>query len=202
MTDGKSAYWPGADERVVVDEMTRDRQSKHWEECCKFVARRVYAKARNIPKDLQEEVAQEVMYRVAKHLAGFGFRCALKTWLNLLVEHCTIDVHRQLQKRGGFVSLDETLSELDGEGEICATSQGTENIAVAKEELRIAITLLLEYANAHSHPDRDKQIIQLVIFEAHNYAETALLVDCNPPVVGYVIREAKRYVRENMGYKL
>ena len=76
--DKPSLPWSGADERLVVVEMIGDRDSKHWEECNKFVKRCVYAKAKNILSNLQEDIIQEAMYKVAKYLPHFRFQCALK----------------------------------------------------------------------------------------------------------------------------
>src|SRR5438128_1358746 len=81
----------GADERSIVDEMIHDRHSKHWDKCSEYVKRWVYAKAKNIPKNLQEEIIQEVLYKVTRYLPYFRFQCALKTWLNQIIEHCIID---------------------------------------------------------------------------------------------------------------
>ena len=101
MRDGTSeARWPGANEWVVVEEMRRDGYSEHWEYCAKFVEQIVSIKARNIPDNMREEIAQEIMYRVAKFLPFFEFRCAFKTWLNLLAVNYIIDVYRKLQNRG------------------------------------------------------------------------------------------------------
>ena len=89
--------WSGMDERLVVEEMMRDRNSKHWEECSNLVMRRVYATAKNIPNSLQEDIVQEVMYKVTKYLPHFRFQCVLKTWLNSIIEHHIIDLHRKLK---------------------------------------------------------------------------------------------------------
>lgn len=206
MTEGKPYLpWPGDDEQSVVEEMIRDRLSRHWEECSKFVSRYVYAKAKSIPPNFHEEIIQEVLHKVAKSLPGFQFRCTLKTWLSLIVEHCIIDTHRRLrnERRFHIPSGDShNDSDRESEGVIAGETKSAEAVYEIIDELRNASVALLEYANAHSNPIRDRLIIRMVIFEGHTHAETAEAVGCNAPVVGYVIREAQRYVREKMGHKL
>ncbi len=206
MTEGKSgSHWPGADERSVVEEMNRDRHSQQWNECSTFVKRCVYAKAKNIPNNFQEDIVQEVMYKVTKYLPDFQFRCALKTWLNQIIEHCIIDTHRRLPNHGQLIaSIGDPLNEGDREGEVFAVSEerSAEDAYMTNDDLRNAVADLLEYTNLHSNPTRNRLIIRMVIFEGHTHVETAIAVGCNAPVVSYVVREAQRYAREKMGYKL
>jgi len=62
MTEGKSYLpWPGADDRIVVEEMLRDHSSGQWHECYIFVRKLVHAKAKNIPKDHWEDIVQDAM---------------------------------------------------------------------------------------------------------------------------------------------
>ena len=67
-----------------------------------------------------------------------------------------------------------------------------------QDTLRVALDLLLEYINTHSRPDRNGVIVQMVILDEHSAVEIAKVVGCSAAVVGYVVREAQRYVRENM----
>jgi RNA polymerase sigma factor (sigma-70 family) len=196
---------PGMDERAVVAEMMSHLHPEHWEECRKFVKRRVYAKAKNIPVDLHEDIIQEVMYKVTRSLEHFDFRCSFKNWVNLVVEHCIIDEHRKLrnEERSHFFSIDQ-YSESDSEGEGFSPSEAksAEEIFMINDEIHNGKEALLEYANTHSNPTRDRLIIRMVIDEGRTHTEAAIVAGCNPPVVGYVVREAQRYVREKMGHKL
>lgn len=197
--------WPDVDEQSVVKEMICDRDSKHWEECSKFVKRCVFARAKNIPNYLLEEIIQEVMYKVAKYLPNFHFQCALKTWLYQIIEHCIIDTHRKLQNVGQYnVPLGEQLYESNGECEGFNESEAksAEDVFLINEDLRNAQKALQEYTKSHAHSTRDQLILKMVIFEGYSHAETAKTVGCNAPVVGYVVREAQRYAREKMGHKL
>lgn len=200
--DDAGSYWPGMDERSVVEEMMRDRYSHHWEECRKVVKQRVYVRAKNIPIHHQEEIIQEVMVKMVRYLPGFRFRCRLKTWLSLVIENCIIDVHRTLRNEGQFFAHhSDALDENDYEGglRILNETWSAENTFLLSEELRKGIAALLEYATLHSNPIRDRLIIRMVIFDGHTHIEAAKAAGCSGPVVGYVVREAQRYAREKMG---
>jgi RNA polymerase sigma factor (sigma-70 family) len=206
MTDGKPFFpWPGADERLVVAEMIRDGYSKHWEECHKFVKRRVHTKARNILSDHQEDIIQEVMYKVAKYLPHFRFQCALKTWVNQIVEGCIIDAHRWQQNKGRShppLADPSNESNREGEGLSLGEAKSAEDAFEVNDEIRKGIAALWEYINTHSNKRRNRRIIWMVIFEGKTYEEAAKAVGCHAPVVGYVIREAQRYARDRLGHML
>ena len=201
MTNEKlDTHWPGPNVRLVVEEMIGDKNSMHWDECSKFVKRLVYSKVKNIPANIQEEIAQDIMYKVTKYLPSFEFRSGLKTWINLLTQSYIIDVYRKRQNQVCLVPLNDPFDEIDGEGEIFVANatRSAESLSMINDELRTAVALLIEYTNSHSHPVRDQLILQMVIFEKRTYMETAQAVGCQPPVVGHVVREARRYVREKM----
>ncbi|HEY7414824.1 MAG TPA: sigma-70 family RNA polymerase sigma factor, partial [Ktedonobacteraceae bacterium] len=155
MSEGKPILpWPGADERSTVEEMIHNRDSRHWDECRKYVQQRVRVK-KNVPFDHQEEVVQEVMFKIARGLPGFRFGCALTTWLTPIIEHCIVDVLRRSQNERKFhMSLDDPHSESDHEGEAFAQSEAgsPENRAIVIDDLRGAIATLFEYADTYSNP--------------------------------------------------
>src|SRR6266581_2737426 len=152
MSNGQP-YLPGSgmDERLVVEEMIRDRHSKHWEKYDKFVKRCVHAKAKNIPSNLQEDIIQEVMYKVTRYLPHFRFQCTLKTWLNQIIERCIIDAHRRLRNEGRLHSTladPHNESDREGEGLNANEAKSAENTFEINDEIRNGVTALLEYANA------------------------------------------------------
>ena len=196
---------PGMDERAVVAEMMSHLHPEHWEECRKFVKRRVYAKAKNIPVDLHEDIIQEVMYKVTKSLEHFRFQCTLKTWANIIIERCIVDAHRRLQNEVPYhFHLADSPNESNPEGEEPGTGEAksAEDAFVINDEIRNGWAALVEYAKTRSNPIRDQHIIWMVVREGKTHAETAIAVGCSAPVVGYVVREAQRYAREKMGHKL
>jgi RNA polymerase sigma factor (sigma-70 family) len=205
--DKSNEYWPGADERSVVEEMLQDRDSRHWEECRKKVKQRVYVRAKNIPTNRRDEIIQEVMVKIVRYLPGFHFHCTLKIWLSFIIESCIIDVHRNVRNEGQLLArpedvLNEHEYEDEDESGILSEAWSAEDTFLLNEELRNAVAALWEYAGMHANPTRDRLIIRMVIFEGRTHVETAKVVDCSAPVVGYIVREAQRYAREKMGHKL
>ena len=200
--DDTAGHWPGLDERSAIEEMLRDRYSKHWEECRTLVKQRVYVRAKNIPLNRREEIIQDVMVKIVRYLPRFHFQCALKTWLSFIIESCIIDVHRNVRNEGQILAHPEdVLNEHDYEGDV-SEAWSAEDTFLLNEELHNAIAALWEYAGMHSNPTRDRLIIRMVIIEGYNHVETAKVAGCNAPVVGHVVREAQRYVREKMRHKL
>lgn len=192
---------PGVDERVIVEEMIHGLHLEHWDECDKFVKQCVFAKAKNMPNHLLEDIVQEVMLKITKYLPHFRFQCALKTWINQIIEHQIIDEYRKLQNEGPHLlpSIDPS-DEADVESLESNTREiaSVEDVFDMHEKIRIGLAALLEYADTHSNPTRNRHIIRMVFLEGKTYEEAAIAAGCNPPVVGYVVREAQRYARERM----
>ena len=79
------------DERTIVEQMLRGQGDEHWEVCYSFVKKCVYARAHNLPGHLLDDMVQEVMLKITKYLPHFRFQCALRTWMNQIIEHQIID---------------------------------------------------------------------------------------------------------------
>ena len=192
---------PGVDEKMIVDEMIREERLEHWEECYKFVMKCVYAKAKNMPPHHLDDIVQVIMIKITIYLLHFRFKCALKTWVNQIIEHQIIDEYRKLRNEGPHLPFSlNPPGDPDGESQEPGTNEGVsaEEAFEMQEKIRIGMAALLEYANTHANPVRNWHIIQLVLFEEKTYEEAAIAVGCNPPVVGYVIREAQRYARDKI----
>lgn len=210
MTEGKPhRLWPGDDERSVVEAMIRDRDSKHWEECNRLVRQRVPIQAKNIPSNRHEEIIQEAMYKVVKYLPEFRFQSTLRTWLNAIIVSCIIDMYRKRRREmqiilwGDLLDDDghESVTLSTGIARLIGQANAAEDDFFIEEDFRRAVELLIEYVNTHAKPERNKQILWMVLFEKRTHEETAKVVGCKPPVVGYVVREAQRYVRERMKHE-
>lgn len=193
--------WLGKDERLVVAEMIRDRHSEYWEECAQFVRRSVYAKAKNIPTDLQDDINQDIMYKVAKFLPHFRFECTFKSWLNLIADRCVIDAYRKLQSEARSqlqLAVVDPPNESDGENEELNTREviSAEEAFETNDKIQNGLKALLEYANTHANPTRNLSIIRWVLFEGKTYEEAAIAAGASSAVVGYVVRQAQHYARE------
>lgn len=202
MTDDKPCLlWPGADDRVVVEEMRRDSTSGQWFECREFVRKYVEWKAGNIPRDQRDDLIQNIMIRIHKALPDFQFRCRLKTWLYNIIQNSIIDAHRA-QKRVDQHRLfpEETHEEGKFEEEVpgARTCQTPEDNYIIHNELLNALLLLEEYIQTHANRERNRQILEIVLLEDKSLEEAAIAVGCSAPVAGYVVRTAQRYVRERV----
>ncbi len=195
---GKQLYTQETDERSFVEEMLRNREAKHWESCLEFVKPLVYAKTRSMPPEDQEEIIQEIMYKVVKYLPSFRFECTLRTWLFPIIDHCIKDKHRA-NLRKGFLH-EEQLNEEDNTSEDFRAREeiSAEEVFEIHEKIRIGVKAVLEYAHIHAKPERNLLIIQSVILEGQTNIEAARRADCDEGVIGYVVREAQRYARERL----
>ena len=195
--------WPGADERMVVEEMVRDSISGHWFECRVFVKKRIQIQAKNIPQDQWEDIVQEAMMRLSKSLPTFRYQCALRTWIFAIVHSCIIDAYRKLTHEGVIAPPGDTHDDGEREGDALPTnsSRTVEDECITRDELRKALAVLQEYVSTHANPKRNRQILEMVLFEGHSLEEAAKAVGCSAPVAGYVVRSAQRYVRDKLGHQ-
>lgn len=205
MTQGRPyPHWPGGDDRIVVEEMLRDSRSGQWNECHEFVKRLVQVQAKNIPRDHWDDIVQDAMMRINKYLRTFRYQCKLRTWLFNIVRSCIIDSHRKFISAGQFVALPaDSHDDAEHEDDVFTTNtSGTvEDECITRDELNKALTALWEYVSTHAHSMRNGRILDMVMFEDRSLEETAKAVGCSAPVVGYVVREAQRYVREKLGHQ-
>jgi RNA polymerase sigma factor (sigma-70 family) len=202
MTESKPHLpWPGADDRKVVEEMLRDRRSGQWYECRELMKRRVQVQAKNISKDHWEDIVQDAMIRVDKSLPTFQYQCALRTWLFGIVRSCIIDDYRKSMRVGQFIApIGDPYDDSEYEADALTTyTPGTvEDVFIVRDELDKALTVLQEYVSIHANPIRNRQILDMVLFEDRSLEDVAKAVGCSAPVVGYVVRSAQRYVRERV----
>ncbi len=214
MTEGKPYLpWPGGNDRIVVEEMLRDRTSEQWYECREFVKRLVQVQAKNAPRDHWEDLVQDAMMRVDKYLRTFRYQCTLSTWLFGIVRSCIIDAHRKFTHAGQFMAPPgdphddiehggDPHDDAEHEGDtLTVSTMGTmEDVYIMHDDLRKALAALQEYVSSHANPIRNGRILDMVIFEGRSIPEAAKAVGCSAPVASYVVRSANRYVRERLGY--
>lgn len=205
MTEDKSyPPRPATDDKIVVEEMLRDRSSGQWHECYVLVARRVQLQAHNISSDHWDDLIQEAMMRIHKYLPTFQFQCAFRTWIFNIVRSCIIDAYRKSVRAGQIMMplgdpQDDV--ELDGDKYTVNTPGTVEDACITRDELHKALAALLEYVSTHSNPTRNRKILNMVLFENRSLEETARKVGCSSPVVGYIVRSAQRYVREKLEHQ-
>jgi RNA polymerase sigma factor (sigma-70 family) len=196
--------WPGADDRIVVEEMLRDSRSEQWYECREFVKKRVQIQATNIPQDQWEDIVQDAMIRIDKSLLTFHYQCILRTWIFVIVHNCIIDAYRKFTHIGQFIApLHDSRDDVEYEGDAFTanTPNTVEDECITHDDLNNALTALQEYVFTHANPIRNGRILDMVIFEGRSLKEAAKAVGCPAPVASYVVRSAQRYVRERLRYQ-
>jgi RNA polymerase sigma factor (sigma-70 family) len=205
MTEGKPYLpRPGADDRIIVEEMLRDSKSGQWHECYLSVKKLVQVQAKNIPEDHWDDIVQEAMIRVHKYLPTFQYQCTFRTWLFGVVRSCIIDDYRKSTRAGPqMVPLGDSHEDAEHEGDAFTANatRTVEDVCITREELNKALVALQEYVSIHANPIRNRQILEMVLFEDLSLKEVAKAVGCSAPVVGYVVRSAQRYVRGRLGYQ-
>lgn len=195
--------WPGADEKIVIEEMLRDSTSGQWHECYEFVKMRVRIQAKNIPQDCWEDIANDSMMRISKTLYAFRFDSKLSTWIIGIVRSSLIDTYRKMPHVGQVVPLpgdphDDVTHE--SEAFIARNALTAEDEYMMSDELTNALKALDEYISLHRNKDRNKQILEMVLRDGYSHAEAAQAVGCSAPVASHVVREAQGYVRKKLGH--
>lgn len=204
--DEKNFYLPRSrsNDRMVVKEMLRDRDSSKWNECYVLVRRLVQLQAHNIPTHHWDDLVQEAMMRIHKYLPTFQFQCTFKTWIFNIVHSCIIDSYRKLKHTGKMMlPLDGSYDdfELNSDMSVAILSGTVEDQCIIRDELLKAFAALLEYVSLHSKKERNRAILHMVFLENRSLEETAQAVGCSAPVAGYVVRSAQRYVRDKLEYQ-
>jgi RNA polymerase sigma factor (sigma-70 family) len=205
MIEGKPYLpWPGADDRIVIEEMLRDRSSGQWRECYIFVSKLVHVQAKNISNDHWDDIVQDVMIRIHKYLSNFQYQCAFRTWLFVIVHNYISDVYRKSTREGKYITpFGDPHDDVEHEGDgFSKNTLGTvEDICITRDELDKALAALQEYVSLHANPIRNRRILDMVLFEGRSLEKTAKVVGCTAPVAGYVVRSAQRYVRERLRHQ-
>ena len=185
------------DERAIVREMIGAKDSEHWKACSKFVRYHVHAKAKGIPIDVYDDIAQEVLYKIRRGLPGYRFNCTLRVWVSIIIERTIIDMHRKL-----LSEVSKEVSFIDGSSESVHDDKekSAEDIFMMSDEIRRGWEACLRYARTHANPSRNQLIIRKVIYEGETYAEAAKAAGCSEAIAGYVVREAQNYARKLREY--
>ena len=198
------------DEKVIVAEMIRNRDSEHWKACFEFVKERVYVKTarmRNLTGEDQHEIVQDVMYKVVKYLPNFRFESKLKTWLYVIIGSC-INEKLRMQRRLGlyqevrlYIHFAEHLDDGNNTGDEIKAVEVTyvEEEFETREKIRKGWQAVLEYVRIHPKPGRNLIIVQMVIRDGHAHVEAAKRAGCSEGVVHYIVSEAQKYAREKAG---
>jgi len=202
MTTGESDdKWPGPDDKPVVDEMLRSRDSPHWGHCLNFIQELVQGSG--LPVDARDDVAGEAMLAVIKHLPDFCYKGRLKNWLRVIVHRYGINVYRGRKRDNQWILRpNEPVEPPEGAterfDEVSNLPPTPEQLYLKQERGREIINALLGYLNSHKDAEHRRIILQKTLFEDYSDKEVAQLLCMSPEMVGYIRRSALRHVREHL----
>jgi RNA polymerase sigma factor (sigma-70 family) len=191
---------PGyTDEKAVVQEMLYNPDSIHWIVCEEFVVERVNYKLFGVRKEDREDIANTILIKTVQYLHAFRFQCTFGHWVNTIIETCIADFFRKSRNKETVLGSSK---ENDDEGDTRFPSPGSaEEDTEHRETIKRAVSALFEYAETHSDAQRNREIVELFIMGLFlqgglTYNDIADRVGCDPSVVGYVLREAKKYAKQ------
>jgi RNA polymerase sigma-70 factor (ECF subfamily) len=135
---------------------------------CKWLGRRQDA----------EDIAQEVVIKLAKVLRSFDGRSAFTSWLYRVTLNVVRDTQRSAKRRG---------RKLDDYSDVHPEDDPPEQEdATAAREIWAAVSQL---------PPQQREAVMLVYAEEMSHAEAAVIMECKESTVSWHIHEAKKTLR-------
>jgi RNA polymerase sigma factor (sigma-70 family) len=191
--------WPGPDDAPVIDAMLNDTSSHHWNKCQTYVNELVLRLARDFSSDDKEEIVQNSMFWIVRYLPYFERKCRLTTWIVRVVHTRIADAGRLRQttiRRQALPTneLDEDKENKEYISKI-SSPRTVEEECILREDLRESSEALLEYLSTHSNSERNILILEMHI-AGFSQEDIAKKLHMPTPNVGYVIRSAQSFLRE------
>lgn len=194
--------WPGLDDKLVVDDMLRSRDSPHWRHCLDFMQGLVQMSG--LPVDAQDDVIQNAMTAVLKYLPDFRYKGRLRNWLAVIVHRHGINEYRRrkLDKQWLIRPNDQTetsedvISHIDRE--VSNSPPTPEQLYLKRERWDEIFLALQHYLDSHQNTDLRRVVLWQVLFEGASHKEVARRVGISPEMVGYFVRAALRCVRDQL----
>lgn len=200
MTDRKPNHrWFELNNRVIIEAMLKDPDSKHWDECSRYIRSFIEKHFASLRPHIKDEIVQDIMFSVHKGLPTFRYQCKFTTWLAIIARNRAIDVGQQQAIIAQWeIHREDSPEHYKDESEHLITniSRTPEEVALTNELVRETFAALETFIQTHGKPERNRQILQLVLLDGHSHQETAEKLGVSAPVVGYIVRSAQEYVRQ------
>lgn len=82
-----------------------------------------------------------------------------------------------------------------------ATAKTPEEIALTQELLKGSLEAMNEYIQTRGKAERNQRIVRLVLVYGYSQKQVAQMLDVPEPVVGYIVRSARKYIRQRLAEK-
>lgn len=204
MTEGTPRYqWSELNDEAVIEAMLMNAESEHWHKCSAFIRYYIEQQFSNLWPHLKDDTIQEILTSVHKSLSAFRYQSNFTTWLVVIARNRAIDVLRQqteITQRERYLDDLPEGHESDIENSISHVARTPEEIALTKERIREVIIAIEVFLQLHAKPERNRQILQMVLFDGYSYEEAAQALGVNAPVVGHVVRSARTYLDQKLSH--
>lgn len=204
MTEGKPGYqWSELNDEAVIEAMLINAESEHWNKCSAFIRYLIEKRFSNLSPQFQADTIQDILLSVHKNLPTFRYQSKFTTWLTAIARNRTIDVlrlHAEITRRERHLDDLPENHESDIESSTSNVPRTPEEIVLTKERIREVIIAIEVFLQLHTKPERNRQILQMVLFDGYSYEEAAQALGINAPVVGHVVRSARIYLDQKVSH--
>jgi RNA polymerase sigma-70 factor (ECF subfamily) len=145
-----------------------------------------WAVARTGDRDDAEDVTQETLMRLHRHLSDFDGRSRFSTWLYQVTRSAAADLHRKRTRRARL------LSKVRGEPPAVTNPREAE---AATDEKR-ASGLVKAFLEKLS--DRQREVFDLVDLQGHSTVEVSAMLKMEPVTVRSHLFRARKAIRRKM----
>lgn len=189
-------YWPDKDDRSVVTEMLNDPQSPEWGKCHAFLTARIKGIfGVGYPEHLKEDVVQETLIKVFRHLGSFSYQYSLAAWLAVILTRTAIDCFRRERRGKANVSLDALQDADDEELAIAIETRTPEEDSILHEEIQEALAEHQEYLKRKSPKTakRDFSVLYRCVLLGQEVKHVADCLRIDRQTIYHILRKAKKY---------
>lgn len=200
MADGKPGnQWSELNDDAVIDEMLRDANSGYWSTCNDYVRYFIGRTFLNLSPQMKEEAVQETILSIYKSLSAFQRRSKLTTWVVSIARNRAIDaLRRQAEIQQWEISPEEPREHPEDEAEpsTARAPKTPEEITLIDERIQETLAAIEAFIQKHAKSRRNRRILQHVLLDGYSHEETAQILGVPAPVIGYVVRSARDYLRQ------
>lgn len=206
MAEGKPGnQWSELNDDAVIDEMLQDAGSEYWSLCSEYVRYFIGKKFPNLFRQLKDEVVQETVLSIYKSLSAFRRESKFTTWVASIAYNRAIDaLRRQADIQQWEIGSEDPLEHPEDEAELsdARVSKTPEEIALLSEKIQETLAAIEAFIQQHAKSRRNRQILQHVLLDGYSHEETARMLRVPAPVIGYVVRSAREYLRRELSRPL